>query len=154
MDDIENKGKRYALLTNVGIVLAAVGLVMAGIAGYPLVLRPSEKPKTAFIFTPDRDGHRRRRASPSASSVGSAGGGRLLSPACRCRSRATPAGGVNWNSASGTRVLTRMSANTRSLVFPCASVMTLSRTSNVFGSTTNRMLFTCACGVFGDSDST
>ncbi|HMF41519.1 MAG TPA: PEGA domain-containing protein [Polyangia bacterium] len=51
-DDLENKGNRYALLTNLGIVTAAVGLVGAGIAGYPLVLRPSEKSKTAFIFTP------------------------------------------------------------------------------------------------------
>jgi hypothetical protein len=34
-------------------VLAAVGLVTAGIAGYPLVLGHSEKPKTtAFTFTP------------------------------------------------------------------------------------------------------
>jgi PEGA domain-containing protein len=52
MGDLESKGKRYAILTNVGIVTAAVGLVAAGIAGYPLVLRPSEKAKTAFIFTP------------------------------------------------------------------------------------------------------
>jgi hypothetical protein len=51
-DDLENKGNRYALLTNVGIVTAAVGLVVAGVAGYPLVLKPSEKSKTAFIFTP------------------------------------------------------------------------------------------------------
>jgi len=51
-DDLENKGNRYALLTNLGIVTGAVGLVAAGIAGYPLVLRPSEKSKTAFIFTP------------------------------------------------------------------------------------------------------
>jgi hypothetical protein len=52
MDDIAKKGRTYAILTNVGIVTAAVGLVAAGIAGYPLVLRPSEKAKTAFIFTP------------------------------------------------------------------------------------------------------
>jgi hypothetical protein len=51
-DDLENKGNRYALFTNLGIVTAAAGLVTAGIAGYPLVLRPSEKSKTAFIFTP------------------------------------------------------------------------------------------------------
>ena len=39
--------------TKIGLVVAAVGLVAAGIAGYPLVLKPSEKPKTtAFIFTP------------------------------------------------------------------------------------------------------
>jgi len=40
------------VLTNIGIVTAAVGLVSAGIFGYPLVLKPSEKSKTAFIFTP------------------------------------------------------------------------------------------------------
>ncbi|HEY7371296.1 MAG TPA: PEGA domain-containing protein [Polyangia bacterium] len=51
-DDLETKGNHYALATNIGIVAAAVGLVAAGIAGYPLVLRPSEKSKTAFIFTP------------------------------------------------------------------------------------------------------
>jgi len=52
-DDIAKKGRTYAVLTNVGIVLAAVGLVTAGIAGYPLVLGSSEKPKTtAFQFTP------------------------------------------------------------------------------------------------------
>jgi hypothetical protein len=52
MDDLQKKGDRYALLTNVGIVVAAVGIVTAGIAGYPLVLRPSEKTKAAIIFTP------------------------------------------------------------------------------------------------------
>jgi hypothetical protein len=52
-DNLENKGNKYALLTNVGIVTAAVGLVAAGIAGYPLVLHSSEsKSKTAYIFTP------------------------------------------------------------------------------------------------------
>jgi len=52
-DDTAKKGRTYAVLTNVGIVLAAVGLVTAGIAGYPLVLGSSEKPKTtAFTFTP------------------------------------------------------------------------------------------------------
>jgi len=51
-DSLETKGNHYALATNIGIVTAAVGLVVAGIAGYPLVLRPSEKSKTAFIFTP------------------------------------------------------------------------------------------------------
>ena len=45
MDDIAAKGRNYALLTNIGIVVTAVGLVGAGIAGYPLVLRPSEKTK-------------------------------------------------------------------------------------------------------------
>ena len=51
MGDLESKGKRYAIL-NVGLGLAGAGLVVAGIAGYPLVLKPSEKSKTAFIFTP------------------------------------------------------------------------------------------------------
>jgi hypothetical protein len=51
-DDLETKGNHYALATNIGIVLGAAGLVAAGIAGYPLVLRPSEKSKTAFMFTP------------------------------------------------------------------------------------------------------
>ena len=52
MDDIASKGRNYALLTNIGIVVTAVGLVGAGIAGYPLVLRPSEKTKAAIMFTP------------------------------------------------------------------------------------------------------
>jgi hypothetical protein len=52
-DDLQNKGDQYALLTNVGIVVAAAGLVTAGIAGYPLVLRPGEKTtKAAIYFTP------------------------------------------------------------------------------------------------------
>jgi hypothetical protein len=52
-DDLETKGNHYALATNAGIVLAALGLVTAGIAGYPLVLHSSEgKSKTAYIFTP------------------------------------------------------------------------------------------------------
>ena len=44
-------GKNYALLTNVGIVITAVGLVGAGITGYPLVFGSSEK-KTALVVTP------------------------------------------------------------------------------------------------------
>ena len=40
------------------------------------------------------------------------------------------------------------------LVFPFASMISLWRTNQSCGSTTNRMLFTCACGVFGASDST
>ena len=51
-DDLEQTGNRWALFTNLGLGLVAAGLIVAGIAGYPLVLRPSEKPKTAFIFTP------------------------------------------------------------------------------------------------------
>ncbi len=51
-DSLESTGNRWALFTNIGLGLVAGGLIVAGIAGYPLVLRPSEKPKTAFIFTP------------------------------------------------------------------------------------------------------
>jgi hypothetical protein len=50
-DDIAKKGKNYALLTNVGIVVTAVGLVGAGITGYPLVFKSGEK-KTALVITP------------------------------------------------------------------------------------------------------
>jgi hypothetical protein len=38
-------------LTNIGIITAAVGLVGAGIAGYPLVFTSSEK-KTALVVAP------------------------------------------------------------------------------------------------------
>jgi hypothetical protein len=65
-----------------------------------------------------------------------------------------PAGGVKWNSVSGTREFITTSANTMTFVLPCASVISLWWTNQSRGSTTNRMLFTCACGVFGDSDST
>ena len=51
-DDLEKTGNRWALLTNLGLGLVGAGLIVAGIAGYPLVLRPSEKTKTAFMFTP------------------------------------------------------------------------------------------------------
>ena len=51
-DDLEKTGNRWALFTNLGLGLVGAGLIVAGIAGYPLVLRPSEKPKTAFILTP------------------------------------------------------------------------------------------------------
>jgi hypothetical protein len=50
-DDIAKTGKNYALLTNIGIVVAAVGLVGAGVTGYPLVFSSSEK-KTALVITP------------------------------------------------------------------------------------------------------
>ena len=52
MDDLQQKGDQYALLTNVGIAVCAVGVITAGIAGYPLVMRPSEKSKTALWLTP------------------------------------------------------------------------------------------------------
>src|SRR6185312_55052 len=61
-------------------------------------------------------------------------------------------GRVKWNSESGTRVLVLMSANVRSFRFPCPSVMTLSRTSKLLGSTTKRMFFTCGSATLGDSD--
>jgi hypothetical protein len=51
-DDLERTGNRWALFTNIGLGLVAGGLLVAGIAGYPLVLRPSEKTKTAFMVTP------------------------------------------------------------------------------------------------------
>jgi hypothetical protein len=52
-DEIANRGKRYALLTNVGIVVAAVGLVGAGIAGYPLIFKSGEKRMaTTLTVTP------------------------------------------------------------------------------------------------------
>jgi hypothetical protein len=49
-DELANTGKRYALLTNVGLVLAAVGVAGAIVTGYPLVLKSGEK-KTV-MFTP------------------------------------------------------------------------------------------------------
>ena len=51
-DDLEKTGNRWALFTNIGLGLVAGGLLVAGIAGYPLVLKPSEKTKTAFMLTP------------------------------------------------------------------------------------------------------
>jgi hypothetical protein len=52
LDDIETKGKRYALLTNVGIVVTAVGVVGAGITGYPLVFKPAAEKKMALTVMP------------------------------------------------------------------------------------------------------
>jgi hypothetical protein len=52
-DDLERSGNRWALFTNIGLGLVAAGLLTAGIAGYPLVLKPSEKKTTAaFMLTP------------------------------------------------------------------------------------------------------
>ena len=51
-DDLEKTGNRWALFTNLGLGLVGAGLIVAGIAGYPLVLKPSEKTKTAFMLTP------------------------------------------------------------------------------------------------------
>jgi len=56
-DSLEQTGNRWALFTNISLGLVAGGLIAAGIAGYPLVLRSSEKPKTAFIFTPTTTPH-------------------------------------------------------------------------------------------------
>lgn len=47
-DELANDGKRYALLTNVGIVVAAVGLVGAAVTGYPLIFKTGEK-KTVML---------------------------------------------------------------------------------------------------------
>jgi hypothetical protein len=47
-DELANTGKRYALLTNVGIVMAAVGLVGAAVTGYPLIFKSGEK-KTVML---------------------------------------------------------------------------------------------------------
>ena len=53
LDDISSRGKRYALLCDVGIALAGVGLVGAVIAGYPMFSHSNaEKPPeatTAFV---------------------------------------------------------------------------------------------------------
>jgi len=52
-DEIANTGRRYALLTNVGLILTAGCLVGAGIAGYPLLFGVGEKKSTATMaFTP------------------------------------------------------------------------------------------------------
>jgi hypothetical protein len=53
LDSIKSRGERYALLTNVGIVVTAVGVVGAGITGYPLVFKSGEKEKKmALTVTP------------------------------------------------------------------------------------------------------
>jgi hypothetical protein len=43
VDDIAARGRRYATLTDVGLVLAGVGIAGAVVFGYPLVLHPKEK---------------------------------------------------------------------------------------------------------------
>jgi hypothetical protein len=52
LDSIKSKGERYALLTNVGIVVTAIGVVGAGITGYPLVFKPAAEKKMALTVTP------------------------------------------------------------------------------------------------------
>jgi len=48
-DEIANRGRRYAMLTNVGLILTAGCLVGAGIAGYPLLFGVGEKKSTATM---------------------------------------------------------------------------------------------------------
>ncbi len=43
LDDLANKGRRYALFTNVGLFVTAGCLIGAGIAGYPLIFGSGEK---------------------------------------------------------------------------------------------------------------
>ena len=50
-DDIAKRGKNYALATNIGLVAIGVGVLGAGIFGYPLLLSSGEK-KTALVLTP------------------------------------------------------------------------------------------------------
>ena len=65
MDDIAKKGRNYAILTNVGIVTAAVGLVAAGIAGYPLVLGRARSQDGVHLHAGrDAPGRRRRADRP------------------------------------------------------------------------------------------
>jgi hypothetical protein len=53
LDDLKKQGERYALLTNLGIVVTAVGAIGAGITGYPLVFSSGEKEKKmALTVTP------------------------------------------------------------------------------------------------------
>ncbi len=53
LDDIKKQGERYAMLTNVGIVVTAVGVIGAGITGYPLVFKSEQKEKKmALTITP------------------------------------------------------------------------------------------------------
>jgi hypothetical protein len=52
-DEIANRGRRYALLTNVSLIVTLGCVVGAGIAGYPLVFGVGEKKSTATMaFTP------------------------------------------------------------------------------------------------------
>jgi hypothetical protein len=52
-DDIASKGRRDATLANVGYILAGASLIGAVVAGYPLVIKPTqEKPTMAFTVLP------------------------------------------------------------------------------------------------------
>jgi hypothetical protein len=50
-DNIEKRGKNYALATNIGLAAIGVGVLGAAIFGYPLLLSSGEK-KTALVLTP------------------------------------------------------------------------------------------------------
>ena len=109
-DDLENKGNRYALLTNVGIAWSrAVGLIVAGIAGYPLVLQAEREDEDGVHVHADGDarGTRRRADRPllatrrrfpdpavsaakSEHAANSRREGPATSRASRCRSRGCP----------------------------------------------------------------
>jgi hypothetical protein len=55
IDDLNNKGQRYALLTNVGLAVFGVGAIGAVVTGYPLVFKSSEQKtekKMALTVTP------------------------------------------------------------------------------------------------------
>jgi hypothetical protein len=53
LDDLKKQGQFYANITNVGIVVTAIGVVGAGITGYPLVFNSGEKEKKmALTVTP------------------------------------------------------------------------------------------------------
>jgi hypothetical protein len=53
LDSIQNTGKRYALLANVGYGLAFVGLAGAAICAYPMFIKPNaeKQPKMAMTST-------------------------------------------------------------------------------------------------------
>jgi hypothetical protein len=51
-DEIEERGRRWALYTNIGIGVAAVGAIGAAVAGYPLVFKPSEKKMATLTIMP------------------------------------------------------------------------------------------------------
>ena len=52
MDDIEKKGKRYAILTNVGLVPGGRRAGGRGHRRLPAGAEAEREAKTAFIFTP------------------------------------------------------------------------------------------------------
>jgi hypothetical protein len=62
-DDLEQTGNRWALFTNLGLGLVGAGLIVAGIAGYPLVLKPSEKTEDGVHLHPHVTPRRRGGAA-------------------------------------------------------------------------------------------